>query len=384
MTHEAFISGVGQTAYTRSSGRTEAALAFEAILAASRDAGIRVEDIDGVITHPFSISPEEIVSGLRLPQLHFNCAIHMGGAGAVASLQHAVLAVESGVASNVLIIRTRNGASGGRINERPSQQPAQHFRNQLERPYGWNTPAQRYSMICRRYQHEFGLTRAQMGAVALSASRHAQLNPNAQTYGRPLTMEKYLAGRTIADPYTRYDCCLETDGACAILVTTPERARARALNARIRAVGEGRPDSPDDLTNRVDLLKVGRHAAAPLAWERAGLGPADMDAAMIYDCFTFEVIHQLEAAGFVKEGEGGSFCADGHIDIGGSLPVNTHGGLLAEGHLSGLNHVIEAVRQLRGEAGDRQLAEVRNVAVSGWGDLGDGALAVLDVGRSPR
>jgi acetyl-CoA acetyltransferase len=382
MSSSVIVSGVGQTDYTRDSGRSETRLAFEAILDATRDAGIGVDSIDGIITHPFSISPEEIVSGLRLPRLNFNCAVHMGGAGAVASLQHAVPAIEAGVASNVLIIRARNGASGGRINERPSQQPAQHFRDQLERPYGWNTPAQRYSMICRRYQHKFGLTRQQLGAVAVSASRHAQLNPAAQTFGRPLTMERYLSGRTIADPYTRFDCCLETDGACAIIVTAADRHTPRAVDARIRTVREGRPESPDDLTNRPDLLKIGLAPAAAMAWERSGLGPDDMDAAMIYDCFTFEVIHQLEAAGFVAEGKGGPFCAEGHIDLGGRLPVNTHGGLLAEGHLSGLSHVIEAVRQLRGEAGGRQVASARHIAVTGWGDLGDGALAVLDTVRA--
>jgi len=374
----AVISGVGQTDYTKSSGRTDAHLAFEAILAATRDAGIAVEDIDGIISHPFSISPEEIVSGLALPRLQYNCTIHMGGAGAVASLQHAHDALESGVASNILIIRARNGSSGGRINERPSQQPAQQFRDQLERPYGWNTPAQRYSMICRRYMHEFELTREQLGAVAVSASQHAQLNPAAQNHGRPVTMETYLGGRVIADPYTRFDCCLETDGACAVVVTAADRRSPRRVDARIVAVGEGRPPSPDDLTNRPDLLRIGLEPAAALAWERAGAGPDDMDAAMVYDCFTFEVIHQLEAAGFVAEGEGGRFCAAGHIDLGGRLPVNTHGGLLAEGHLSGLNHVVEAVRQLRGEAGDRQVEGARKIAVTGWGDLGDGALAVLD------
>lgn len=378
MTTGAVVIGIGQTDYTRRSGRSEAHLAFEAILAAARDADIAVEDLDGIISHPFSISPEEIVSGLGLPGLRFSCTVHMGGAGAVASLQHAVNAVESGVASNVLIVRARNGASGGRINQRPSQQPAQHFRDQLERPYGWNTPAQRYSMICRRYQHEFGLTREQLGAVAVSASRHAQLNPGAQTYGRPVTMETYLSGRTIADPYTRFDCCLETDGACAIVVTRDDRPSPRRVDARIVAVGEGRPPSPDDLTNRPDLLRIGLEPAAELAWERAGVGPDDMDAVMVYDCFTFEVIHQLEAAGFVAPGDGGRFCASGGIDLGGRLPVNTHGGLLADGHLSGLSHVIEAVRQLRGEGGARQVPGARLVGVTGWGDLGDGALAVLD------
>ncbi|GAT74951.1 putative nonspecific lipid-transfer protein [Microbacterium sp. HM58-2] len=382
--HRAVIAGVGETDYSRESGRSTMHLAVEAIKHACRDAGILPEAIDGVITHPHSISAEEIMSTLGLKQMTFNSTIHMGGAGAVASLKHAALAVESGTADHVLVIRSRNGASGGRINQRPPQQPAQQFRSELEVPYGWNTPAQRYSMICRRYMHEYGLTREQLGAVAVSASRYAQRNPRAQNHGRPLTMEKYLAGRVIADPYTRYDCCLETDGACAIIISRAEDAPSRAVQARIAGVGEGRPTSPDDLTNRTDLLEIGLDHAAPIAWESAGVGPEDMDAAMVYDCFTFEVIHQLEAAGFVARGEAGRFCASGEIDFTGRLPVNTHGGLLAEGHLSGLSHVIEGVRQIRGEAGAWQLESVHHVAVTGWGDLGDGALAVLEGVRGVR
>ncbi|WNI14260.1 thiolase C-terminal domain-containing protein [Actinacidiphila sp. ITFR-21] len=375
---DAVIAGVGETDYSWASRRTPTGLAVEAVLAACRDAGIDPRDIDGIISHPFAVSPEELMSAMGLRRLNYNCVIHMGGAGAVAGLQHAALAVTSGTARNVLMFRARNGVSDGRIHQRPSQQPAQHFRTQLEHPYGWNTPAQRYSMICRRYMHEHGLSREQLGSVAVSANRYAQRNPRAQTYGRPLSLEKYLAGRVIADPYTRYDCCLETDGGCAIIVRAGVRDTGGRPQVRILSVGEGRPESPDDLTNRPDLLGIGLEHAARIAWDRASLGPEDMDAAMIYDCFTFEVIHQLEAAGFTPVGTAGRFCEQGGIDPGGRLPVNTHGGLLAEGHLSGLSHVIEAARQLRGECGDRQLDGVRHVAVTGWGDLGDGALAVLD------
>ncbi len=370
----AVVSGIGQTEYSRDSGRTETRLAMEATLAAARDAGIDPGDIDGIVTFPHAVRSEELMSSLGLRRLRYSVEVAMGGASSVAALRHAKLAVESGAARHVLIVRARNGCSGGRIHQRASQLPSQHFRTQLEHPYGWNTAAQRYALMCRRYTHQYGLTREQLGAVALAARSHAQLNAAAMMHGRALTLEQYLAGRMIADPYHLYDCCLETDGACAVLVAPSATDRA---GVRILGVAEGRPETPDDLTNRPDLLAIGLAPAAAEVWERTGLGPGDMDAAMIYDCFTFEVIHQLEAAGFVAEGDGGRFAASGAIRLGGKLPVNTHGGLLSEGHLSGLNHVVEAVRQLRGGLGARQVDGARHVVVTGWGDLGDGSIAVL-------
>jgi acetyl-CoA acetyltransferase len=378
------ISGVGETEYSKSSGRSELRLGLDATVAACRDAGVDPRDIDGFIGYPFGITAEDISSNLGVRELGFTSGVSMGGASAVASLRLAGLAIASGAAHHVLVVRARNGYSGSRIGERPSQLPSQHLRRELEHPYGWRVPAQRYAMICRRYIHEYGLSREQLGAVAVTMRVHAQLNPHAQMYGRPLTMDDYLAGRLIADPYTFYDCSLETDGACAILVSDAALATTRDWCARVLAVAEGHPDSPDDLTNRPDLLAIGLDHAADNAWNRAGMGPSDMNAAMIYDCFTFELLHQLEAAGFTAEGESGAFVAAGQIALGGSLPVNTHGGLLSEGHLSGLNHVLEAVRQLRGECGPRQVGNARRIAVTGWGDLGDGSLAVLDRARSSR
>jgi acetyl-CoA acetyltransferase len=375
------VEGVGETEYSRASGRSTGRLAFEAILAAANDAEIETHDIDGIISYPNSIGAEEIAANLRLKRLSYSSFISMGGASAVASLGHARLAVEAGVARHVLILRARNGNSALRVKDRPSVLPSQEFRRNLEFPLGWNTPAQRYAMICRRYMAERGLTRTQLGSVACSARRHAQLNPRAQMYGKTLTIDQYLGGRLIADPYTLYDCCLETDGACAVIVGSSTTVRRPAGNAVVLSVADDRPETPDDLSNRPDLLAIGLDVAAERAWQAAGVGPADMDGAMIYDCFTFEVIHQLEAAGFVGPGAGGRFVENGNIDLGGKLPVNTHGGLLSEGHMSGLNHVVEAVRQLRGEAKGRQIEGARHIAVTGWGDLGDGSMAVLGQGR---
>jgi acetyl-CoA acetyltransferase len=192
-------------------------------------------------------------------------------------------------------------------------------------------------------------------------------------YGRPLTMEEYLQGRLIADPYTLFDCCLETDGASAVIVSTSTDKRG----IRILSVGEAHGVSPDDFSNRDPFLDIGLTQAANQVWNELGVGPEDIDAAMIYDCFTFEVLHQLEEAGFAEHGAGGELVANGGIRLGGKLPVNTHGGMLSEAHQAGLNHVIEAVRQLRGECGARQVENARLIAVSGWGQLGDGSFAVL-------
>ena len=191
-------------------------------------------------------------------------------------------------------------------------------------------------------------------------------------------MDEYKASRMIADPYLMFDCCLETDGAAAVIVACADRGAESAHRpVRIAAVAEGHADNADDIINRRDFFNLGLTKAAPRAFAEAGLAPRDVDLALIYDCFTFEVIQQLEEAGFVPRGEGGPFVADGNIALGGTLPVNPHGGLLSEGHIAGINHVVEAVVQLRGEAGPRQVKNAEVAAVTGWGDLGDGSLAIL-------
>jgi acetyl-CoA acetyltransferase/uncharacterized OB-fold protein len=388
-----YVRGVGETAYSRRSGRSVPDLAAEASRAALADAGLDAVRVDGVIPLGGFVFTEDLMAGLGLPGQVFDASPAPGGNAAVSALRLAESVIGSGTASCVLIVLARNGSSGARIDARARLLPGQQFRTQLEHPHGWSLPAQWYAMICRRHMAEYGTSKDQLAAVALSAYRSAQANPRAMRYGRALTPRRYHEADMIADPYQRYDCCLETDGAAAIVVTA-EPARSRPARPAARQAGAGedravpvlavetaRPPSPDDLTNRPDWHHIGLTDAAPAAWERAGVAPADLDAAMIYDCFTFEVIHQLEEAGFCPRGEGGPFAASGALDPGGRLPVNPHGGLLAEGHLGGLNHVIEAVRQLRGEAAGRQLARARLIGVTGWGDWGDGSLAVL--GRPP-
>jgi acetyl-CoA acetyltransferase len=372
----AHVTGVGNTRYAKRLEESVEVLAAQAVRAAAADGGIDVRDIDGIIAYPGQLAAEAVISLLGLPDVSFRAEVALGGASAVSGLGLAALAVAGGAARTVLLLRAIKGRSGPRKTQRPSLVPGGRLRAHLEAPAGLNTAAQRYALIYRRYLHEHGLDRAVPAEIALAARFHAGLNPDAQMHGRELTAEQYAAGRLIADPYTLYDCCLETDGACAVLVT------GRPGGVRILGVSEGHADAPDDLLTRRDLLDVGLGRAAGRVWERTGLGPADMDAAMVYDCFTFEVVHQLVAAGFATPDTVADLVLRDGIRLGGRLPVNTHGGLLSEGHMAGLNHVVEATRQLRGSAGARQIDGARRIAVTGWGNLGDGSIAVLGADRA--
>jgi acetyl-CoA acetyltransferase len=376
------ILGIGQTEFGRRSGRSLQSLVAEASRLAIADAGLKPADIDGVIPVGGYIHVEDVLAGAGLPLQVADAMPAPGGNAAVDSLRIASALIMSGQATTVLIVLAKNGASANRIEDRVKLLPGQQFRTQLERPHGWSAPVEWYAMICRRHMLEFGTTKEQLAEVSLSAYRFAQQNPRAMQRGKALTREKYHASPMIADPYQLYDCCLETDGAAAVVVSS--RVPAAGSGSRcveLLAVASGRPQSPDELSNRPDWYEIGLSYAAPAAYERASMGPEDVDGAMIYDCFTFEVLHQLEVAGFCGKGKGGPFVASGAIGRGGSLPVNTHGGLLAEGHMTGMNHIAEAVRQLRGEAGANQIDEARHIAVTGWGDWGDGSLALLR-GRS--
>jgi acetyl-CoA acetyltransferase len=373
------ILGVGESPYSKRSGRSVQSLGTEAGRRALADAGLRPADVDGIVPLGGYLHTEDVIAGLGLSPQCANALPPPGGNAGVDSLRVAQALIRSGQARTVAIVLAKNGASEARIGDRLTALPGQQFRAQLEQPQGWSAPVEWYAMIARRHMLEHGTGKQDLAAVSLAAYGYAQGNPRAMQHGKDLTAQQYAAAPMIADPYQLYDCCLETDGAAALVVGADGHSSSRAVD--VLGIASGRPRSPDDLTNRADWYEIGLSFAAPAAWNQAGVGPTDMDAAMIYDCFTFEVIHQLEVAGFCGVGEGGKFVSSGAIRPGGRLPVNTHGGLLAEGHLSGVNHVVEAVRQLRGEAGANQLDRVAHVAVTGWGDWGDGSLAVLGAGR---
>jgi len=371
------VTGIGMTAMSRRSGRSVQAQACEAAAAACVDAGVAPDDVDSVIPLGGYLTTEDLIAGIGLPDSVYDATPGPGGNAPVASVRLAEVMIAGGAARHVLAVVAKNGASEARIADRVTALPGQEFRRQLERPQGWTSPAEWYAMLCRRYMIEHGITKDHLAAVALAAYDFAQSNPRAMMNGRPLTRAMYDASPMIAEPYQLYDCCQETDGAVAVLLSAVDAIDRTERAVPVLGASTARPQSPDDLSGRENWELIGLHTAAPIAFERAGVGPDDMSAAMVYDCFTFELIHQLEAAGFCPPGEGGPFVASGAIARGGRLPVNTHGGLLAEGHMSGMGHIVEAVRQLRGEAGANQLDDPRHIAVTGWGDWGDGSLVVL-------
>jgi len=374
------VTGVGETRYSRQSGKSVAALQMEASLAAIRDAGLSPKDIDGIIAYgSMAVVAEDFITNFGIEDLRFSAVTPLGGASAVASIQCAVAVVAAGICKHVLIPISRNGSSGagGRIGNRVREMPQFRLIGEFEMPSGAIAPAQLYAPMARRHMELYGTTSRQLAHIAVSTRHNAILNGNAMMT-KPLTIEEHQASRLISDPLRLFDCSLESDGGCAFVVSSRERAADCAKPViEILGVAEGHPDSPSAITQRPDLTRLGLAKAAPKAFGMAGVGHKDIDVAEVYDCFTYIVMCQLEDMGFCKKGEGGAFISSGAIELGGSLPINTHGGLLSQAHMAGFNHVVELVRQLRGEAGKAQVADAEVGLVTGYGDMGDGSIAIM-------
>lgn len=376
------IVGVGNTAYTRGTDRSTLSLHLEAARLALADAGLTTDDVDGVL--PSAIAgrvAEEFIMNLGLRDVRFSVTAHMGGASVVASIQSACAAIAAGIASCVLIPAGRRGYSGERVSTGSTPPDfLMEASREFERPYGNLVAVQWFAQAAQRHMFQFGTTSEQFGHVAVTCREHANLNPQALMHGRPMTLADHQASRMISSPFRLFDCSLESDGAGAIVVTSSDRARhLRRPPVFVAGVGEAHAYPSTSLTQKHDMATVpSLREASRRAFEMAGITVADIDALMIHEGFTWYVLAALEALGVVGIGEGGPFVEDGHIRLGGRLPVNTHGGALSEAHVSGMNHVLEAVRQLRGEVPPaRQVPDLEHVAVVTEGNFFDGSVAVL-------
>ena len=384
---KAAIVGIGATEFSKESGRSELRLAVECVDAALRDAGLQPADVDGLVTFTADSNPEiEVARSLGMGELTFFSRIHYGGGAACATVQQAALAVACGIAEVVVCYRAFNERSGRRFGvpvatgAMPANAETAHF--SLYLPFGLATPAQWVAMAARRYMHEYGATSEDFGRVAVAARRHAATNPAAWFYGRPITLQEHQASRMIVDPLRLLDCCQETDGGQAIVVTTVERARDLLHPpAVIRAAAQGAGADQEmmtgyyrpDITGLPEMGVVGRQL-----WAQSGLTPADVQTAVLYDHFTPFVLCQLEELGFCPRGEARHFVADGGVELGGRLPINTHGGQLGEAYLHGTNGIAEAARQVRGTSVN-QVEGVEHVLVTaGTGVPTSGLLLGVD------
>jgi acetyl-CoA acetyltransferase len=376
---KACVTGIGETVYMRGSTKTAFELQLEASLKAIADAGLTPKEIDGII--PIGIvsgTADDFIDNFGLPDLRFSALIPHGGASPTMALQAAASAIAAGVCKHVLITFGRNvTAASNKAGARIHGMPQFHFVTEFEYPMGAIAPAQLYAPMARRHMELYGTTVEHFGEVAVACRQHALLNDNA-VMRKPITLEDHRNSRMIADPFRLLDCSLESDGGAAIVVSAADQAAdLRHARVFISGVAAGHPDSPGSITQRPDMTSLGIAKAAPRAFEMSGFTHADIDVTEIYDCFTYAVIRQLEDMGFCGKGEGGAFVEGGRLRLGGALPTNTHGGLLSQAHVWGLNHIVELVRQLRGDAGRAQVANAKVGLVTGYGDMGDGALAIM-------
>ncbi|MER7679559.1 lipid-transfer protein [Streptomyces sp. NPDC096934] len=375
----AAIAGIGATEFSKDSGRSELRLAVEAVRAALDDAGLTPADVDGMVTFTMDTSPEiTVAQAAGIGELSFFSRIHYGGGAACATVQQAALAVAAGVAEVVVCYRAFNERSGRRFGAGVRQRApsAEGVALGWGLPFGLLTPASWVAMTAQRYLHRYGLTPEAFGPVAVVDRRHAATNPAAYFHGRPITLADHAASRWIVEPLRLLDCCQETDGGQALVVTSVERARdlprpPAVITAAAQGAGRAQEQMTsfyrDDLTGLPETGVVARQL-----WRNSGLTPADIDVAILYDHFTPFVLMQLEEFGFCGPGEATDLVA------AESLPLNTHGGQLGEAYLHGMNGVAEAVRQLRGTSVNQVPGAVRTLVTAGTGVPTSGLILEAD------
>ncbi|WP_295651943.1 lipid-transfer protein [uncultured Dietzia sp.] len=377
LANRAAIVGIGATDFSKDSGRSELRLAAEAVQAAVADAGLQPSDVDGLVSFTMDTNTEIAVArAAGIGHLNFFSRIHYGGGAACATVQQAAMAVATGVAEVVVCYRAFNERSGmrfGQVNSALVQQVnSSGTDNAFSYPHGLSTPAGFVAMVAQRYMHEYGATSEDLGRVAVVDRKHAAVNPAAFFYDKPITLEDHQNSRYIAEPLHLLDCCQESDGGQAIVVTTPERAKdlpQKPVSIAAAASGSG-PDQyimtsyyRPELAGLPEMGIVGDQL-----WNQSGLRPDDMDMAVLYDHFTPYVLMQLEELGFCGRGEAKDFVREpGALEVGGRLPLNTHGGQLGEAYIHGMNGIAEGVRQLRGDSVNQVAGAEKLVVTAGTG-----------------
>jgi acetyl-CoA acetyltransferase len=357
------IAGIGNTGYGKLPGRSAVSLTVEAIRNAIEDCGIDKNEIDAVLTKYPTSQFQSLFSATVAQAIgvvpKVTATIDQAGASNIGLITYAMMCIEQGLCNVAVVSYGDNPLTGNRSTyARPRGENA---------AYGFFGAPSGYAMIAQRYKYEFGLTEEQLSTIPITFRRNACLNPNAQ-FHQPITLDEYRAARYVAEPLHLYDCCPVTDGAAAVIVTSVERARSlKKPPVYVMGFGQGHPAW--DLPQREQWTTSGAAIAGPIAFQMAGITPQDIDTAHLYDCFSIVPIITLEDYGFCKKGEGADWVQDGRINLDGELPLNSSGGLLAETGMPGMQHVLEAVRQLRGEAGERQVQGAETAVVSNQGGI---------------
>ena len=366
------VAGIGATEFSKDSGRSELRLALECVSAALTDAGVTPAEVDGMVTFTMDTNPEiELARNLGIGELTFFSRVPHGGGAACGTVHQAAMAVVTGAADVVVCYRAFNERSGRRfgagVQDRAPVANTENAQYANTSPVGLLTPAQWVAMFARRYMHGTGATSEDFGRVAVADRRHAATNPAAFFYGQPITLADHQASRWIVEPLHLLDCCQESDGGQALVVVSAARARDLPQPVvLVEAAAQGAGPQQESMTSfyrdgMTGLAEMG--VVARQLWATSGLGPADIATAVLYDHFTPFVLCQLEEFGFCAPGEAKDFIRDGAIELGGRLPLNTHGGQLGEAYIHGMNGIAEGVRQVRGTAVN-QVADVDHVLVT--------------------
>ncbi len=386
------IVGTGETEYSYHSDRPVFDMEMEACLKAIADAGLKAKDIDGIINvaRPAQPLAPEMAHYLGIKDLCFSPGMNLGGGTAPQSMGYAAMAIESGLAHNVLCFYgsgrigggRRDGfsvAPGGGEGRGGSANPAQD--REFEQPFGFVSANCVAAMEAQRYMYETGATTDQFAQVVIIERRHAALNDNALAKA-PLTLEEYYKSRMIVRPLRLLDITRHADGSAALVVSSAERAKdLKQPPVYIMGFGEGVGEQPMDLVSRKNINQLGVKYAAPKAFAMAGVTPKDVDFLSMFEAYSVTLLRYLEDIGFVKYGEAGPFVAEGRIELGRDLPCNTNGGQLCGAWIEAWNQVLEGARQLRGHAGKAQVKDAKIGAVSTWGGNGDHLGSVLILRR---